>query len=139
MDFEVLEREHNDFPIDILTQDSKTEFKAKQASKESVLLPRYIEIMRQALTQKEAKNKILFAVNVDLGNWTKEIDELRRKLPAKILWDSKDDALKHTRQHILGMTLPQAYFKIEGCWTGGHEENLRFSAANINHGPSDVE
>ena len=27
------------------------------------------------------------------------------------------------------------YFKVKGAWTGGHEENLRFRAANLNHGP----
>jgi hypothetical protein len=29
--------------------------------------------------------------------------------------------------------------KIDDCWTGGHEENLRFCAVNINHGPADVD
>ena len=43
------------------------------------------------------------------------------------------------RQNVLGMTLPQLYMKVNGCWTGGHEENLRFTSANINHGPSACE
>ena len=26
--------------------------------------------------------------------------------------------------------------KVTGVWTGGHQENLRFRAANINFGPA---
>ena len=37
------------------------------------------------------------------------------------------------------MTVPQIYLKVAGCWTGGHQENLRLRAVNINHGPGDVE
>ncbi|CAG9333929.1 unnamed protein product [Blepharisma stoltei] len=140
MSMRSLEEDHSDFPVDILTQgNSELDFKVKSATKETVPMIDYLKIMKQASAQKEMNNKIKFAVNVDLGSWEEEIDEMRRKLPAKILWDSKYDSLKYTRQHILGMTLPQAYLKIKGCWTGGHEENLRFCAANINHGPSDVE
>lgn len=43
------------------------------------------------------------------------------------------------RQHIPGMTQPQIYLKVPGCWTGGHQENLSMRAVNINHGPGDVE
>lgn len=25
---------------------------------------------------------------------------------------------------------------MKGCWTGGHQENLRVRAANVNHGPA---
>ena len=31
---------------------------------------------------------------------------------------------------------PQMYVKVKGAWTGGHEENSRYSAINLNHGPS---
>lgn len=27
------------------------------------------------------------------------------------------------------------YIKVKGAYTGGHEENLRFWAVNLNHGP----
>jgi hypothetical protein len=29
--------------------------------------------------------------------------------------------------------------KVPGNWTGGHEENLRFTSVNINHGPGNCE
>lgn len=35
--------------------------------------------------------------------------------------------------------MPQLYLKVAGCWTGGHEENLRLAAVNLNHGPSNCE
>ena len=37
------------------------------------------------------------------------------------------------------MTLPEIYVKVPNCWTGAHEENLRFRAINLNHGPSSCE
>lgn len=27
------------------------------------------------------------------------------------------------------------YLKVKGNWTGGHQENLRLRAVNLNHGP----
>jgi len=29
------------------------------------------------------------------------------------------------------------YLKVKGVWTGGHQENSRLRAININHGPDD--
>lgn len=29
------------------------------------------------------------------------------------------------------------YLKVKGVWTGGHQENSRLRAININHGPAD--
>jgi len=49
------------------------------------------------------------------------------------------DTLQYVRRHILGMSQPQLYIKVKGAWTGGHEENLRFRAANLNHGPAPSE
>jgi histone demethylase len=42
----------------------------------------------------------------------------------------------HLRQDILGVSSPQLYLKVGGVWTGGHEENLRAQAVNINFGPA---
>lgn len=35
------------------------------------------------------------------------------------------------------MSIPQLYLKVKGVWTGGHQENLRLRAANINFGPGE--
>jgi hypothetical protein len=35
---------------------------------------------------------------------------------------------------VPGITLPQIYVKVKGNWTGGHQENLRVRAANVNLG-----
>jgi histone demethylase len=78
-------------------------------------------------------------VNIDIGAWAPYIDAFVSKLPKRLTWQSEEDGLRHIRQHVPGMSLPQFYLKVDGCWTGGHEENLRFIAININHGPSDVE
>jgi hypothetical protein len=47
---------------------------------------------------------------------------------------SKFDMLKYAKIDVLGVTTPQIYLKVKGNWTGGHQENLRVRAANINHG-----
>lgn len=132
-----LKDKHGNEEISVIVQESDTSgFSVKKATKQKMKLKKYIEIMEQNFRDDRF---IRFAVNVDIGNWKEEIDELRKYLPSEVLWCSKDDSLQYLRQHILGMTLPQLYLKINGCWTGGHEENLRFSAANINHGPSACE
>jgi hypothetical protein len=35
---------------------------------------------------------------------------------------------------ILGVTLPQVYFKVAGCRTTGHQENQLFCSVNVNTG-----
>jgi hypothetical protein len=134
---EEIRENHGEEEISVIIQESDTSgFSVKKASKQKMRLKNYIDLMKGTIRDDKL---IRFAVNVDIGNWSSEIDELRKILPSQVLWCSKDDSLKYLRQHILGMTLPQLYLKINGCWTGGHEENLRFSAANINHGPSPCE
>lgn len=43
--------------------------------------------------------------------------------------------LQESRINVLGVTVPQIYMKVKGNWTGGHQENLRLRATNLNHGP----
>ena len=132
-----LKNKHGNENITVIVQESDTSgFSIKKATKQKMRLGKYIRIMEK---NAHNDNLIRFAVNIDFGHWKHEIDEMRKFLPGQILWCSDEDALKHLRQHILGMSQPQLYLKISGCWTGGHEENLRFSAANINHGPNDCE
>lgn len=82
---------------------------------------------------------IKFGVNLDIGHWEDHMNELVAKLPEELLCCSLKDSLQYVRQHILGMTLPQMYLKVKGAWTGGHEENLRYRAVNLNHGPASSE
>ncbi|OMJ78915.1 hypothetical protein SteCoe_21185 [Stentor coeruleus] len=132
-----LKKNHGNEEITVLIQEADTSgFSVKQATKQIMQLKDYIKIMEKSDNNDQY---IRFGVNIDFGNWNEEVDELRKCLPSKILWCSKEDSLDYLRQHILGMSLPQLYMKIQGCWTGGHEENLRFPAANINHGPSSCE
>ena len=132
-----LKDRHGDEEITVIVQESDTSgFSVKKATKQRMKLKKYIGMMEQNFRDDKY---VRFAVNVDIGNWSEEIDEIRKYLPSEVLWCSKDDSLSYLRQHILGMSLPQLYLKINGCWTGGHEENLRFCSANINHGPSACE
>ena len=80
---------------------------------------------------------IKFGVNLDIGNWKEQCAELYNKVPSGMCCSSEDDILFYLRQHINGMTVPQLYIKVAHCWTGAHEENLRFRAINFNHGPGD--
>ena len=43
--------------------------------------------------------------------------------------------MEYLDEEIFGCSLPQMYFKVKGCWTGGHQENINMAAVNINHGP----
>lgn len=132
-----LKANHGNEEISVIVQEANTSgFSVKKATKQTMVLKNYLKLMEKHV---QDRNTVKFAVNIDIGNWEKEIDELRKVLPANVLWNSNEDALKYLRQNILGMTLPQLYLKVKGCWTGGHEENLRFSSANINHGPNDCE
>lgn len=79
------------------------------------------------------KNLVDFAVNIDISLWEEQINELK-KLPPILIYRSKHDVLRYLQQEIEGITSPQMYLKVKGCYTGGHEENLRAQTININHG-----
>ena len=64
------------------------------------------------------------------------MNELKSKVPDEFMCMSKQDICRFARIEVLGVTKPQIYLKVKGNWTGGHQENLRLRAANINHGPS---
>ena len=82
---------------------------------------------------------IKFAVNLDIGNFEEQLSELYNKVPSWIYCNRDGDLQSYLRKHIPGMTVPQIYLKVAGCWTGGHQENLSLRAVNINHGPGEVE
>lgn len=137
LSLESIQKKYGNIEIRVISQESDPAgFSIKTPYKEKMSLAEYIGLMH---SMKPDRGLIKFAVNIDIGQWHDEIDELRKKLPSVVLWGSKDDTLRYSRQHICGMTLPQLYLKVKGCWTGGHEENLRFMSANINHGESACE
>ncbi|KAJ8609478.1 hypothetical protein CTAYLR_005426 [Chrysophaeum taylorii] len=76
-----------------------------------------------------------FAANVDMDKMTDQLDSLEAMMPTYLRWGGEFDMLRFARQTVPGVTFPQLYFKVEGNWTGGHEENLRLSSVNCNHGP----
>lgn len=132
-----IKAKHGELEITVLLQESNpSELSLKNAKSQKMKIKDYVKLMQ---CPNKHEKYIKFAVNIDFGNWNEEVDELRKFLPAQILWCSSEDCLRHLRQNVLGMSLPQMYLKIRGCWTGGHEENLRFPSANINHGPSACE
>lgn len=131
---------HGEQTVDSLVQDPQiTPFQLLKLNRRSVQLKELLNAMNAELQGRDNHNSFIFGVNIDIGTWKAQVDEIKSKLPRKILWCSDDDALAYTRQHVLGMTLPQVYCKVSGCWTGGHQENLRFTAININHGPQESE
>lgn len=85
------------------------------------------------------EEKITFAVNLDIGNFKEQLTELHNKVPSWLYCNRDEDLQGYLRKHIPGMSVPQIYLKVAGCWTGGHQENLALRAVNINHGPGEVE
>jgi len=125
--------------IDVVTQDPDVKtFHRTKHEKDRIKLIDYLNYQKQE-DVKDGDGNIKFGVNLDIGTWGPQIDELVSKIPEDFLFCSERDILQYVRQHILGMTQPQMYIKVKGAWTGGHEENLRYRAVNLNHGPGSSE
>jgi histone demethylase len=132
-------KEHPNDKIDIVTQDPEVKtFHRTKNDKEPMRLIDYLKYQKQEVVRDE-NGYIKFGVNIDIGEWSEQIDELVAKVPEEFLFCSLKDSLQYVRNHVLGMTQPQIYIKVKGSWTGGHEENLRYRAININHGPASSE
>ncbi|KAJ6650097.1 Lysine-specific demethylase 6A, partial [Pseudolycoriella hygida] len=91
---------------------------------------------------KQFNSKYLkFGTNVDLSDerkWSLQLKELT-KLPAFTRVASAANMLSHVGHTILGVNTVQLYMKVQGCRTGGHQENNNFCSVNINIGPGDCE
>lgn len=125
--------------IDIVTQDPEIKtFHRARNDKQIAPLKEFVKYQK-GTEFKDETGCIKFAVNIDIGDWPEQVDELVAKIPDEFLFCSPEDPLQYVRNHILGMTQPQMYIKVKGSWTGGHEENLRYRAINLNHGPSSSE
>ena len=105
--------------------------KSQQTCK-TFTIDQYFSYQQENL-QNAPKDFIYFAVNIDIANWKEHVAELE-KIPKPLYCQSKYDSLNILRQTILGITTPQMYMKVNGCWTGGHMENMNLQAVNINHG-----
>jgi len=87
---------------------------------------------------RDHNGMIKFAVNIDIEEWEDHMKHLDEKIPPFWLYNSEQDAMKYINQKIKGVNLPQIYLKVEGAWSGGHEENLRLRAINLNHGIENI-
>lgn len=137
-----LEQHHGDFQFEVLVQDRAPDsegMKLRSGVKKSSSIAEYIAKMKSELETGPGTGPVPFGVNVDIGTWQRHIDELLEKLPKCLNFGSEEDTLRYIRLHVNGMTLPQIYLKVTGCWTGAHQENLSFAAVNINHGPADCQ
>lgn len=81
------------------------------------------------------KGQIFFGVNFEPTD--KFLEENIKKYVGNTFLDfhSEFDLLSYLDHDVPGCSSPQMYFKVPGCWTGGHQENVNMSALNINHGP----
>ena len=148
-----IDKKYGDNEIDVVEQRALAygfNYNSKDLvqKKQTYTISRYIQYQQQFMNshlcreQNQGKlvpEKIKFGVNIDIGDWKEVNKELHAKVPAELFANSNKDLCRFLRQHIPGMTIPQIYLKVPGCWTGGHQENLNMMAININHGPGDVE
>ena len=136
---EALLKMHPSDMIDVVTQDPDVKtFHRTKHEKQRMKISDYVKY-QNTKNIKDEDGMIKFGVNLDIGHWEEHMNELIAKFPEELMCWSEKDSLQYVRQHIYGMTQPQMYLKVKGSWTGGHEENLRYRAANINHGPSSSE
>ena len=70
------------------------------------------------------KSKAKLANNIDLAEWTTVYDELKQKIPKKILFSSSYDWISYLRHEVRGITQPQFNIQLEGSWIGGHQEPM---------------
>jgi hypothetical protein len=111
---------------------------------DEMLVKDYVEYQKShqnmyLLKEETMDERIKFAVNLDIGNFPDQLLELYTKVPSWLYCNREEDLQSFLRRHIPGMSVPQIYLKVAGCWTGGHQENLSLRAVNINHGPGEVE
>lgn len=81
------------------------------------------------------KGQVFFGVNFEPHD--QMLNKEVKKITDKTFLDfyGEFDMLSYLDADVPGCSIPQMYFKVPGCWTGGHQENISMSALNINHGP----
>jgi hypothetical protein len=85
-------------------------------------------------------NEIRFLYDVDLDRECKlQYKCLADYVPEELLNHVKTpcsrNMLAYTGMNLLGIEFPQMYFKVRGCITPPHQENLNLCSININFGP----
>ena len=70
------------------------------------------------------KTKAKLANNIDLADWTTVYEELKEKIPKKLLFSSPQDWISFLRHEVRGITQPQFNIQLEGSWIGGHQEPM---------------
>jgi len=120
--------------VDVLTQEPFHSGKAISTKKEIQLKTLLKDQAKKNCKYSLQNNKVLFGVNIDIGDWPDEFQALKRGIPPPIWCLSSFDGLAYLQKPILGVTKPQLYLKVEGVWTGAHQENLCLCSVNLNHG-----
>jgi hypothetical protein len=137
---EEISNQHGGEKLKVLRQAANpAPFTLPKSRKADTTLSDYVDLMMDYDSTAPDDDTIEFCANVPMSNWPAEIDEIRSKLPSNLLWSTSYDGLSYCHQHICGVTCPQMYLKVGGCWTGIHEENLRLVSINNSHGPGDCE
>ena len=81
-------KEHPNDTIDIVTQDPEVKtFHRTKNDKEGMRLADYLKYQKQ-MQVKDENGFIKFGVNIDIGNWKPQINELVAKIPEEVLLSS---------------------------------------------------
>lgn len=132
---ETLVKQHGEEMLSVLLQEKSPcigPFQLRTAGIQSQSLSDYLPSMVQT---NPSSPTVLYASNIDISSWTTQLQELQRCLPASLCFQTSKDALRLTRVHISGMTLPQLYLAPACSWIGVHSEQMNLSAVYINYGP----
>ena len=137
--FEYLKTHHGSTEIEVLMQDKDPDKDILRLHEGRKVKSTILDYINSHVIAGQCDTKVPFAVNIDIGSWSQQMDQYHAKLPEYLLFCSDFDSLNHLRVHVNGMSLPQIYLKVAGCWTGAHQENLSFAALNLNHGPGECQ
>lgn len=136
---EALQKEQLEQTLSVLVQErnpGKGPFQLRIANIQSLSLCDYLPLMTQITPSSPT---VLSASNIDISTWSPQLQELQRCIPSSLCFQSSKDALRLTRVHISGMTLPQLYLPRTDSWTGVHQEQMNLSVLYINYGPGACE
>ena len=132
---ETLLKEQGDQMLSVLVQEKSPcigPLQLRTAAIQSLSLSDYLPFLTQT---SPSSPTVLYASNIDISTWTPQLQELQRCLPASLCFQTCKDALRLTRVHISGMTLPQLYLPPTYSWIGVHCEQMNLSAVYVNYGP----
>lgn len=132
---ETLSTAHSTTPCQVWKQTSEPECCANQVllgSLASHTLQTFLE-SRCLSSEGEADS----ATGVEIGEWRREVEELRRVLPQELLFASDLDILRYAKCSLPGLSMPQVTIRSAGGWKGACVETFR--RVLLNHGPGSIE